>query len=107
MSWGPVEELSPDASNGIVRVDMICFPPCLGLTLGGIESESQLPTWLRKDNSFLPIPLLFVVLQKHRKMYMSPGLGWWNEINWQYKHIKSNADKCTTVLIGRNSFKYS
>lgn len=107
MCWGPVAELSPDINNRIVRADMICFPPCLGLALGGIEAESQLATGLRKDNSFLPLSLLFVVLQMQGKMYMSPGLGWWSKVNLQHKQIKSNADKCVTVLIGRNSFKYS
>lgn len=82
MCSGPVAELSLDVNNGIVMAHMICFPSCLGLPLGGIEAESQLATWWRKASSSLPVSLMFVVLHKHGKMYMSLELGWWNEVNW-------------------------
>lgn len=60
-----------DASNEIVRADVVCFPAWPWPGLGKEKkAEPQLPTRLIKGNSFLPVPLQFVGLQKQGKTYV-------------------------------------
>jgi len=59
----------------------------------GKKAEPQLPTCLKKGNSFLPVPLLFVGLQQQGKIYVPLRLFFLNSQLWQLHSWCEEASK--------------